>query len=782
MCLPSLLLALSLAGIATQVIHRHGVTPKLNVEDGETVLLDGCVVDPPVFAPGKAQFTLQLAPGAAVRVSEQLKEGPGPQFEYGQRVEAAAKVRTPHNFQNPGEFDYAGWLAGQHIFWTGSVSSASDIRVLPGHCGNRSLVWLFKIRTWALGRLDKLYPGDPETAVLLKAILLGQTAGVERRWTSDFRLTGTYHALVISGQHIAVLAVTLLFLLRMFHMGRVPALSTATLACWAYALISGFSAPVVRAAGGFTLFLGASFLFRRVRIVNALAAVGLIYLAFDPDELFDASFQLSFLSAAALALIALPLMERWTEPLRMASRTIDRTIADTKADPRIATWRVELRLIAETISVWLRLPYGAAVFATGIGSRLAVYIAEAVLISACVQLGLVLPMIDYFHRVSLTGLIANVVVVPLLSVVVPAGFAAIFTGWHWLGTVTSWLLFLAERLAAWHARFEPSWRIANPPLWTEIAFSLALLILALSLRRQHRLLPLAGCMTLGTLTLICCQPWRPNLDPRWLEVSSIDVGQGDSLFVSFPNGQTMLIDAGGFPGMSHMIRKPNLDIGEDVVAPYLWSRGIHRLDYAVLTHGHSDHMAGLPAILDGFHPRELWIGPEPRSDQWKAVEKRAQFDGVRIRSLRADAPEMHFGEATVKILAPHDDYVAGDSANNNDSLVLSIQMGSQRVLLAGDAERPIEHEMLADRQLQPVTLLKVGHHGSRTSSSEELLDAVRPQFAFISAGYLNQFHHPHPDVLSRLAEHHAMILRTDRNGLLTFRTDGRHVEVSGYRY
>lgn len=781
MSLATILLVFSAAGIATQAAHRRGPNPRLNVDDGETVLLDGCVVDPPVFAPDKAQFTLQLAPGASVRISEQLKGGAGPQFGYGDRLEAAAKVRTPHNFQNAGEFDYAGWLAAQHIYWTATVSSGDDLHVLPGQCGNRALVWLFRIRTWALGRLDGLYPGDTQTAILLKAILLGQTAGVDRRWTSDFRLTGTYHALVISGQHIAVLAVTLLFLLRLLHLGRIPSLSLATLACWAYAFISGLSAPVVRAAGGFTLFLAASFLFRRVRIINALAAVGLIYLTFDPDELFDPSFQLSFLSAAALALFALPLMERWTEPLRLAARTADRAVADSKRDPRIAAIRVELRLIAETVALWVRISDAKALFVTGIAARLAAYIAEAMLISACVQLGLVLPMVDYFHRVSITGLAANVAVVPLLSVVVPVGFAAIFTGSHWLGAITSWCLFLAEKIAALHARFEPSWRIANQPLWVELAFGLALVLLALCLRHRHRLLPLAGCATLGLLVLIERQPWRPDVRPGWLEVSAIDVSQGDSLFVSFPNGKTMLIDAGGFPGMSRMARKPNIDIGEDVVAPYLWSRKIHRLDYAVLTHGHSDHMAGLPAILDSFRPRELWIGPEPRSEEWKTVEQRAHADGVSIRRLCADAPEMHFGAATVKVLAPGTDYVAGDSANNNDSLVLSIQMGKQRILLTGDAERPIENEMLASHELQPVTLLKVGHHGSRTSSSEELLSAIRPQFAFISDGYLNQFHHPHKDVLSRLAEHHTMVLRTDRNGLLTFRTDGERVEAGGYR-
>src|SRR6476619_5379303 len=127
-----------------------------------------------------------------------------------------------------------------------------------------------------LRRLEGLYPQDEKAQSLLKAILLGQTAGVDRRWTDDFRLTGTYHALVISGQHVAVLAVTLLFLMRLLHFGRIPSLAVATLACWMYALVTGMSAPVVRAAGGFTLFLMASYLFRRVRIVNALAVVGFV--------------------------------------------------------------------------------------------------------------------------------------------------------------------------------------------------------------------------------------------------------------------------------------------------------------------------------------------------------------------------------------------------------------------------------------------------------------------------------------------------------------------------
>jgi competence protein ComEC len=776
-----LMLVLSLCGIAIQVWHRRSSKPRLSVPDGEIALLQGCVTDPPVFAEGKAVMTLNLSSRSAARVTVIRKDGPKLQLRYGQRVEVAAKVRTPHNFQNPGEFDYSGWLASQHIFWTATVGSSQDIRVVPGTCGRPGLTTVYDVRDWALARLDGLYRHDPETSTLLRAILLGQTAGVERRWTSDFRLTGTYHALVISGQHVAVLALTLLFLLRLLHVGRMPSLAVSALVCWLYALITGMSAPVVRAAGGFTLFLVASYLFRRVRIVNALAAVGIVYLWFDPDELFDPSFQLSFLSAAAVALFALPLMDRWTSPLRVASGSVDRMIAHVKHDPRIAVMRVELRLLAETLAVWFRCPRKVATALTGGLARVTAYLADAVLVSACVQFGLALPMIAYFHRISFTGLSANAFVVPLLSFVVPLGFVAILTNCEPVAGLTAHCLKAAEAVASWHSHWESSWRIAGVPLWMGIVFSLGLIVWAWALRRQHRAASAALAAAVLSCAVICWQPWQPEIRNGWLEVSVIDVSQGDSIFVAFPNRTTMLIDAGGFPGLGRLTQKPNLDMGEDVISPYLWSRAIKRLDYMVLTHGHSDHMQGLCAILGNFRPRELWVGPEPESREWDQALRCAAAAGTAVKSLSTAAKPLQAGRATISVLWPTPDYIPGQIAGNNDSLVFLIAFGDRRVLLTGDAEAPAEWSIVSRCNLAPVTLLKVGHHGSRTSSSPEFLAALKPQFAFISDGYLNQFHHPHPDVLRRLEDHHTMVFRTDRDGLSTFLTDGHQVEVSSYR-
>ncbi|MFL6351567.1 MAG: ComEC/Rec2 family competence protein [Bryobacteraceae bacterium] len=622
---------------------------------------------------------------------------------------------------------------------------------------------------------------DVQTRGLLNATLIGQTAGVERRWTNDFRVTSTYHAIVISGLHISVLAITLLWIFRLFRFRRAPALLAAALACWLYAFISGLNSPAVRASAGFTLFMAASYCFRKTRTLNLLAAIGIAYLTFDPNQLFDPSFQLSFLSCAVIGSLAIPVVERFTHPPRTSVKRLDQIAYDPQVQPRAAQWRVELRLIAETLRSWTGCSKRVAHFTVSKAVLFSTFIAEIVIISACVQFGLALPMISYFHRLSITGLSANIIVVPLLCVVVPLGFASIVTGWHPIAIATKLLLHWAEAAATWHAQFEPGWRIAALPLWIGLAFSVSLVILAMTIRRRRRwIIPALTC-SLILFALICWQPWKPEIYPGSLELTAIDVSQGDSLLLVFPDGETMLVDAGGFPGVSRMMRKPQLDVGEDVVSPYLWSRRIRHLDYAVLTHGHSDHMGGLPSVLDNFRPHALWIGAEPETEDWNKVRQHAAVDNVRIVPLNRTSPPITIGGTLVRILAPSPDYVTGNAPSNDDSLVFEVTYKKRSVLLTGDAERPIEDDMLANGELRHVTLLKVGHHGSKTSSSEEFLSQVNPQFALISDGYKNQFHHPHPDVLERLAQHHIVVFRTDQRGLITFRTDGDKVELEPFR-
>jgi competence protein ComEC len=230
----------------------------------------------------------------------------------------------------------------------------------------------------------------------------------------------------------------------------------------------------------------------------------------------------------------------------------------------------------------------------------------------------------------------------------------------------------------------------------------------------------------------------------------------------------MLIDGGGFPTFrGTAVRR--MDIGEQVVSPYLWTRGYRKLDIVALTHAHDDHAQGLSAIIRNFNPTEFWSGAI-QSDA--PILNVAREQGATLWQPRVGM-ERQFGGATVRVLAPFPDYVAGPTTRNNDSLVLEVTYGRRRFVLTGDVERAVE------AQLQPgrADVLKVAHHGSKTSTLSEFLERSRPTFAVVSVGEGNLYNHPHPDVLARLREYHVTTLRTDRAGLTRFRTDGNRLEV-----
>jgi competence protein ComEC len=255
-------------------------------------------------------------------------------------------------------------------------------------------------------------------------------------------------------------------------------------------------------------------------------------------------------------------------------------------------------------------------------------------------------------------------------------------------------------------------------------------------------------------------------------MEAIDVGQGDSLLLITPDGKTLLVDGGGFGGGPRQSPQ-DFDIGEEVVSQALWSRGIRRLDAVALTHAHSDHMGGLPAILRNFRPAELWVGNNPRFGAYNALLNEAADLHVRLRTLRA-GDAIPLGNTQISVLAPFRNYRPGPEPTNNDSLVLHMSYGATSVLLEGDAEAPVEQAMLTEPGLQS-TLLKVGHHGSITSTRPEFLARVDPQWAVISCGLHNRYGHPRPEVLEELQAAKVRTYSTDINGAACFRLDGKTV-------
>jgi competence protein ComEC len=280
--------------------------------------------------------------------------------------------------------------------------------------------------------------------------------------------------------------------------------------------------------------------------------------------------------------------------------------------------------------------------------------------------------------------------------------------------------------------------------------------------------------------LVATHPFSASLERGKLEITTLDVGQGDAIFAAFPDGRTLLLDGGGLFGTARAGGfRSGLDIGEQVVSPYLWSRGVRRLDVVALSHAHQDHLDGLHAVLENFRVGELWVGRDVASPAYRTLLETAARRGVPVVHLTR-GHRFTWGEVRGALLWPERQEGPAAAAQNNDSLVLRLDFGGTSALLAGDIERDVERQLAAQGAMLDVDYLKVPHHGSRTSATREFMEAVTPQAAAISLSATNPFGHPHAEVLERLAAAGAGVLRTDRDGAITFRSDGKTWKATGY--
>jgi competence protein ComEC len=486
--------------------------------------------------------------------------------------------------------------------------------------------------------------------------------------------------------------------------------------------------------------------------------------------------------------LAVPWIAHSSEPYLRGLEHLTDVSRDVSHAPRVIQFRIEMRAAAAWIAA--RLPRPAARLTPRVlvvPLRTGLYLWELMVISAILQLGMLPPLAYYFHRVTLAGPLANIPAVLLTGFIVPLGLFTLATSLvsHalavWFAKLLGFFLAMLDASVQWFARWHgASYRIPEPPLLLIAAFGLIAVALSAAIRSRRRGWQwLATPILLAVAALIATHPFPPNLNTRNLEVTVLDVGQGDSLFVTFPGGRTMLVDAGGTLGSFHAGgMRSGLDIGEDVVSPYLWSRGLKQIEVVALTHAHQDHLGGLPAILENFRVRELWVGRDIESAAYRQVLAIARQRGVRVLHTK-QGDSFARGIVSGSVLWP-EDLTENQTAKNDDSLVMRLTDGSQSILLPGDIERPSERKILAEDQVVGANFLKVAHHGSKTSTIEPFLSSSHPAFAAISVGRDNGFGHPSPEVLERLQAAGVRVYRTDRDGAITATTDGQTLAVSTF--
>jgi len=661
-------------------------------------------------------------------------------IEYGEYTLVHGFITIPAGRRNPYEPDFNRYLELHNIDALLYVRGYYNVETQGYGDANRFITgYIVPVRNYISGVIDRTLSG--ESAHFLRGLLLGDRSRMSDDVREMFIAAGVIHVLAVSGLHVGIMTVIFFSLFGVLRIPRVPKILLTIAVLIIFMFVTGAAPSVVRATIMASVILFGLILQRKSDIYNSVAVAALILLFYDARELFKPSFQLSF--AAVLSIVYLY--------------------------PRF--WSGVRERLEGLEERWLLR-----------------YFVQLFLVSCAAQIGTLPFTAYYFERISLAAFGANLLVIPGVFFVLSFGFASVL-----LGLISSFL----ERLYGYVTEFLLTGILKFVELVSQLSFAsieifhfgiisgmIFYAVIAAVVHVTHPRRFRRSLIGLAVVLNIYIIDYNLNFDPEsrqpHLAITMLDVGQGDALFIEFPDGKTMLYDAGPRTMMS--------DAGERVVVPYLKRHGVRYIDAVVISHAHADHYGGLEAVLSAVDVGTVYDTGQPASGAWyTALYEKLERRGIPVELLRAGDVIEGFENVRVYVVHPSPVFIQqpGDERAwnlNNASIVLLLVYGDVRILLTGDAEREAEFYMLHmyDDFLE-ADILKAGHHGSNTSSTGRFIEIVSPDRALISAGRLNRFNHPGEAVIHRFQKNGIDIYRTDLHGAVKVRTCGREYWIRTMR-
>ena len=745
----------------------------------------------------------QLPVSGRVRLTVRWPTGifaPPQPFRCGERIRAVVRLLPPETYHDPGVWSRASYLLDQGITSTATVAidriedlgpSRESLLACRLSQAQHAVTARLLALPAAMGRLPAPLRLTPDDAAMLAAMVAGDRTYLTHSLRVGFERTGSFHMLVVSGFHLAIVAGCIFWITRRLRLPRLPATLVTIAASFAYALFTGFATPVQRSLWMVTLYLLARLVYRQRSPLNVIGFAALCLLALSPRSLFDASLQMTLLAVIAIAGIAAPLLQATVHPYLTATRDLRVIAIDTNLAPRLAQFRVTLRIFAAHLEAAANRTIAGRAFPWTI--RFLIRLVELVVISCVVELAMTLPMALYFHRITLFALPVNLLILPLLALLLPAALLMLLALLVWPAAAVApaiavaFLLHLGNGLVRLFGSLTlADLRIPTPLLWQSALFC-ALLAAAILLAHKSALRSSAGrsrwpiraaCAALLLAAIAAVAP-RPIQHPRGaLLVEAIDVGQGDSLLLITPGAKP----SSSTPAASAAARASPPRTSTSAKTSSRPRSG--RAASAILTPSRSPTRtlttwAACPPSCATSIPTSYGSATTRASPHITQLLAQAASLRVRVRTFHA-GDSFSFGQTQINVLAPFASYQPSSEPSNDDSLVLHVAYAASSVLLEGDAEAPVEDAMVAQADSAPPqsglalasTLLKVGHHGSITSTRPEFLSRVSPQWAVISCGPHNRYGHPRQEVLDELETSHVRTLRTDVNGIVCFTLNG----------
>ncbi|MEW6126174.1 MAG: ComEC/Rec2 family competence protein [Acidobacteriota bacterium] len=828
-------------------------------------------------ASGRVKLFLATEDAQTAREFQELK------LDYGSRIRVLVRLERARNYKNPGSVNFNEFLERQGYDLKGTIKSPLLIEVSGRASRNRWLAALFHFRLRAMQAIDARF--EQPVAGTLKAMLLGSRYFLDAETSERLRESSTFHTLVISGMHIAIIAWLLLNLpfIKIFrnreakgffsitaiprnreqtrrpHLLRV---SFAFMVLWAYTLMVGLAPPVTRATVMISVGLLAPLLFRQAASLNTVSLAAFLMLALKPALVADPGFQLSFIAVAAIVTLAIPLVNKlksigewrpspihphppacsewlraiceilfWDERAflrEMAHSPITFHLDKSPAAIRLNRWRVQwfirwifTLLITSTAIQLMTLPLMAFYFNrvapvgvmlnifSGVLTAVMMFAAILVIVLGTIKAGFAVPFI---FTVQLAHDLLVHSIKPFLNIPAMTFRVAHYEGWQ---SIVYAVYFLPLGwLALMIDRWQPVKSVGSKQqaVGSNESASHATVYDAQAkgqMRLLARVKPLIAYCLLPTLFCMIFVIIHPpsKLPKNQLTIYFLDVGQGDAALVVFPQGTTMLIDGGGEltyrkkqPAESKKFndeampltaldqdaeeqetnyREPGFAVGESVVARFLWSLGLTDIDYVLATHADADHIGGLSEVMKNLQAREAIVGrvvsSNPEFDKFVKVANACQTPLAILTSGEI----FEIDGVKIEVLHPQTATQAQEKANNT-SIVLRLIYGSTAILMTGDIEKNAEAALLNSGVNLRAEVLKVPHHGSKTSSTDAFIDAVKPQLAILSVGERSRFGHPHKVVIERFLKRDVKLLQTGRSGMVTLQSDGATVQVTTY--